>query len=417
MLSLNDLSFFEVDSKVRVKLYRAFYVDIDPILIEEVIGSFEIVDSKLKCRLNFERLEKKFMRFFGGFKRDLTYVLNGNRAIFVDADLGLPLVGTNFLGIQDKGSEILEIKPITNCNADCSFCSVNEGPSSNKEVDFVVDVDYLIDETAAVLEFKGANDMSLWLNPHGEPTLYSKLVEYCSAMLENTHVKDIHIITNGMLLTKPLVDSLRSLVDATGKKIHLSVSMSGLGSTPQEKSKINKKGLSSSKLTMGEVYNLNLVLHNVKYAAPLLSVTITPVYVKGMNDIEMKNLIDFSKEISSNIAIQKFCINKRGRNPVKEQSWDSFRSELKELEKETGVTLLQPLGKLQTTKELPIDVNKDDVINVRVICSGRYVKEKLGVYEFSNGARAVTLIDCRASKGVVKAKVLQCKYNNILAKC
>ena len=120
----------------------------------------------------------------------------------------LPLIGLNFLGILDKGSEILEIKPITGCNAGCNFCSVNEGFGTNKEIDFVVDKDYLVNETKVLLSFKQINNISLWLNPHGDPTLYSKLVEYCEEVIEDKHVKDIHIITNGLLLSKVVVDNL-----------------------------------------------------------------------------------------------------------------------------------------------------------------------------------------------------------------
>ena len=109
----------------------------------------------------------------------------------------LPLIGLNFLGILDKGSEILEIKPITGCNAGCNFCSVNEGFGTNKEIDFVVDKDYLVNETKVLLSFKQTDNISLWLNPHGDPTLYSKLVEYCEEIIGDEHVKDIHIITNG----------------------------------------------------------------------------------------------------------------------------------------------------------------------------------------------------------------------------
>jgi len=72
------------------------------------------------------------MRFFRKYKKDLVYALNGNKAIYVDEDIEMPLIGLNFLGIVDKGSEIIEIKPITNCNLACSFCSVDEGLDQEK---------------------------------------------------------------------------------------------------------------------------------------------------------------------------------------------------------------------------------------------------------------------------------------------
>ena len=132
MLSWSDLSFENKEEKVIVTLYKYFYKEFPKKDLEE-LGEYEIKENKLNIkRLDESASQKKFMRFFRKYKQDLLFKINGNKAIFVDEDMELPLIGLNFLGILDKGSEILEIKPITGCNAGCNFCSVNEGFGTKK---------------------------------------------------------------------------------------------------------------------------------------------------------------------------------------------------------------------------------------------------------------------------------------------
>ena len=424
MLSFQDLSFSTVNEKIRVEIYNLFYKEFDQAELSS-LGKVTIKYKKLEIQgLSQDAVQKKFMQFFRKYKKDLAYKLNGNKAIYVDEDLGLPLIGLNFLGILDKGSEIIELKPITNCNADCIFCSVNEGPSSNKKIDFVVDKDFIVQETKALLKYKDARGMSIWINPHGEPTLYAKLSELCRDLLEDEHVKDIHIITNGILLTKKMADELCLIAEQSKKEIHINLSMSALSVEPGKASKVNKKGLSNARLMMGEIYTLTTVLRNLEYAADKLPVTITPVYVRGMNDEEMKNLVLFADKVAKShknkkigIAIQKYCENKRGRNPVNEESWDDFFAFLKQLEQETGKTLTPHLGKIKETKQLPLLCKKGEKIVVKLICQGRYPRDKLGIYETKQGSRAVALIGCDADKGTTKAEVIQSKYNMVVGKC
>jgi uncharacterized Fe-S cluster-containing radical SAM superfamily enzyme len=324
--------------------------------------------------------------------------------VFVDEDSEIPLIGLNFLGIVDKGSEILEIKPITNCNASCSFCSVNEGVDSNKEVDFVVDKEYLVEETKSLLSWKGASNMQLWINPHGEPTLYAPLVDYCSDMLKDEHVSQIHIITNGILLNKKLVDSLSELAEKHKKKIAISLSLSGI----------------SNSEIMGKGYNIQLVLRNLEYAVTRLPVSITPVFVAGLNDDDLAKLVELAQKMDAkskqkvSIMIQKFCKNKYGRNPAKEESWEKFYAKLKELEEATGEELTPEIGKIQETKELSCSIEKRQKVRATILSDGRYYKDKIGFVELQEGRRAIALLNCSTQKGTVNTTIVQAKHNMLV---
>jgi len=404
MLDYEEMRFSEEEDFLRVRFYDFFYADIPKEEVVKEIGDYSIEDDKiLSKKYSEERMQKHFMRLFTRYKTRLTYSLNGNKAVFVDEELGLPLIGLQFLGIMDKGSEMIEIKPITNCNTSCVFCSVNEGPGSDKEIDFVVDKDFLVNETKELLRYKDCDNMSLWINPHGEPTLYPKLGEFIEDMLEDEHVKDVHVVTNGVLLGEKLVDELALISKKAGKEVIISLSLSA-------------KGCDKSKEIMGDNYNIDAVLKNVKYAIKKLTLVFTPVLVHGVNDDEIKNIVLLAKELGVKVSIQKFCKNKRGKNPVKEQSWDDFYKQLKLLEEETGCSLTSELGKLQKTKELDAVCKKGDKVNVRVVCPGRYSKDKIGVLETPTGSRGVALVNCSRESGTVKGTVIKNKSNIAMVK-
>ena len=400
MLNFNDLLFSEEGEIIRVNIYKYFYKEFNKSELFE-LGDFEIKNNKLTIiGLDKEATAKKFMRFFGKYKKDLIYSINKNKVVYVDEDLGLPLMGLNFFGIVDKGSEMIEIKLITNCNIDCSFCSVAEGCSSKKKQDFVIDVDYLIDETKSLLDFKQADNISLWLNPHGEPLLYDKLVEYCEMMLKDKKIKDIHIVTNATLLNKNLVDELVKVKN--NKEIFISVSLSAFS----EK---------SAKKLMGKNYNLKLILDNLKYAKCKLGVEITPVWMKGENDFDIKKIVEFAKENKLKCSIQKFCFNKKGRNPVKEIGWTEFFEDLKQLEEKTDYKLTEELSKLKETKTLDEITHKNEVVDVEIICKGRQ-NEFLGVIEKNGIFRSCSVLGYFSNKKRVRCKVVKSKNNVIVVK-
>lgn len=418
MLEFSDLTFSEANDKVRVTLYNLFYKEFSKEelkneMLKNESGNLKIQKGKLSiASYSDDRTEKTFMRFFRKFKKDLIYLLNGNKAVYVDEDMSLPLIGLQFLGIVDKGSEMIEVKPITNCNAACIFCSVNEGINSDKKVDFVVDKEYLVQQLFSLLNFKKSENMSIWINPHGEPTLYAKLPELVEEIAANKYVAEVHIVTNAILLSNKLADSFAAAASNTGKKICVSISISSLSHAMANK-------------LMGNAYNYERVLEDMCYAMKKLPVILTPVYLKGINDDEIKQLVLLTKKFETQyseipnhitISIQKFCSNKRGNNPIKEQPWDDFFKQLKTWENETAMSLSTKLGKLNKTIELPMVCKKGEKVSIRIICQGRYPNEHIGVIETKQGSRATGIIGANASSGAVKARVLECKNNIYLVK-
>ena len=46
----------------------------------------------------------------------------------ITADSDIPLVGSLYFGIIDRGTSLLQVRPSCGCNLNCPFCSVDAGP-------------------------------------------------------------------------------------------------------------------------------------------------------------------------------------------------------------------------------------------------------------------------------------------------
>ncbi|PIN78820.1 hypothetical protein COV16_05495, partial [Candidatus Woesearchaeota archaeon CG10_big_fil_rev_8_21_14_0_10_34_8] len=269
-----------------------------------------------------KKLHNKFsMLLTKGFE-DLKNIITGNKTTYIHQNSGIPLIGSRYIGIQDRGSNFIEIKPITGCNMGCVFCSVDEGIGSRKKHDFIVEKEYLINETKKLLDYKQCNNMHAYINVHGEPLLYDDIVGLVRDLRSIKWIKGVVIITTGVLLNERLVDEL---VDAGLTEFNISISAIDI-----EKSR---------KIMGTKAYDIERVKKIVGYASKKLKITIAPVWMDGINDKEMEKIAKFGNKIKVPVRIQKFCHNKFGRNPVEEISWDEFFEKISALEKKLGVKL------------------------------------------------------------------------------
>ncbi|MDP3765443.1 MAG: radical SAM protein, partial [Nanoarchaeota archaeon] len=207
-LVFKDLSFEKDKDKIRVNFLRLFYAYLEESSLKK-IAPFEINKNSIVFKNVSENSARKKFEFllFNSFK-NLKNKLNNKTTIYIHQSSGIPLIGTNYFGLIDRGTNIIEVKPITSCNISCVFCSVDEGPYSRRKVDFVVEKDYLLSEIKKILEFKGSNNIDAHINAQGEPTLYADMVELVRGIMSIEGVKRSSIDTNGTLLSKQIVDEL-----------------------------------------------------------------------------------------------------------------------------------------------------------------------------------------------------------------
>ncbi|MBW2990364.1 hypothetical protein KY348_01525, partial [Candidatus Woesearchaeota archaeon] len=123
-LTFQDLEF--VDEKDRIKVYflRIYYfclskhdlASIAPFKLKS--HSIEFDCSEKKATNKFNQLLKK------GFE-SLVCSVNNKKTVYVHKNSGIPLIGSGLFGLIDRNTNCIEVKPLTACNLDCVFCSVD----------------------------------------------------------------------------------------------------------------------------------------------------------------------------------------------------------------------------------------------------------------------------------------------------
>ena len=399
-LQFKDLSFQEENGKIKVNFHKLFYSYIEERELER-IGHYRINKNSIFFDKISEISARRKMEFIlqNSFK-NLRNVLNNKSTIYIHKYSGIPLTGTNYFGIIDRGTNIIEVKPITSCNISCIFCSVDEGPKSRRKVDFVVEKDYLVNEFKKIVEFKKSDNIDAHINAQGEPTLYADLVGLVLDIMSVPGVKTSSIDTNGTLLTKQLVNEL---ADAGLSRINLS-----LNAIDPEK----------ARTLAGHPYNLDKVIDMAKYIPTKMDLLIAPVWVPGYNDDEIPKLAKFAREIGAGkncppIGVQNLLNYRFGRNPVKGMEMEEFYKKMRELEETHGIKLI--FGKssfnVEELPELPKPFRKGQLIEAEIVLPGRMRNEMLAVSK----NRLISVPECYKDIGSkVKIRIKRTKHNIFL---
>lgn len=403
-LQFKSLNFEEKGSKIKVNFMKLFYFDIDKSSLLK-IGKFKVKNNTIEFpALSEKKAQNKFNFLLSENIKNLKNKITNNPAVYIHKNSGIPLIGNICFGIIDRGTNCIEIKPVTGCNLNCVYCSISEGIFSKKR-DFVIEKDYLAEELKKVVEYKCSEEkkcgIEVHMGTHGEPLLYSEITELIKDISKIPQVKEISIDTNGTLLTKNKVDEF---IKAGLTRFNLS---------------INALNQELAKKIAGTGYNIEKIKEIAEYIASKTELTIAPVLIPKINESEMGNLIEFAKVINSNkrfpiIGIQNFLNYKTGRNPVKGFSWDVFTRKLKELEKKHKIKLIIDLCDdygIKKLKSLPKPFRKGDIVEAVVVCNGRYKGEKIAVAK----ERIISLPNC-AKEGKVKIRITRSKHNIFMGK-
>ena len=393
ILSFDDLRFEEKDDTIRVTFKNLFYFELNKKQLE-VIGSYTVTSSSIIFKdVAEKRAFSRFNILLSSGMSDLKSRLTGKEAIYIHQNSGIPLIGTNYFGIIDRGTNIIELKPMNGCNLDCIYCSVDEGFSSTRLVDYIVEKDYLVSEFKKLLDFKASDSIHALIAGQGETLLYPDIIDLVGDLAKIQYVKNITIITNGIMLTRELIDTL---VDKGLTRLNISIN-----SLEQEL---------ADKIA-NRVYNLKKVKEMIRYASKKLEVVLVPVLLPTINDTEIPKIIDFAKEIKEQggdirLGIQNFLNYRFGRNPVKQISWEQFYARLSEMQGLKDMPLIYKEEILIETRELTKPFRKGQLINARVVCNGRIKNEKLAVAD----GRVLSVLNCKKD-GDIKVRIIRIKHN------
>lgn len=330
--------------------------------------------------------------------------INNKPTTYIHSDSKIPLIGNIAFGIVDRNTSTLEIKPNTGCNADCIFCSVDINKRTN---DIVIEKDYLVQETNKLIAYKTENaktntKIDLALNCHGDITIYQDLVGLVKDLRQNPNVGKIYIITNGILLNKKLIDNL---IDAGLTRFHISIH-----SLDNEK----------AQKYLGVKFDNDKLIENIKYVSRKVDIYLTPVYLPGLNDEDIKEILKFANELKKEtknniyVGIQNFLEYQYGKKPVKQISFDEFYKKMEAWEKEYNINLKLPNEEIFVTKPLPKPFDKGQKIKVTVKMLGTLPNQWIAV----DGDRTITILEAQnlVLGKRYDIKILGSKHNIFTAK-
>jgi uncharacterized Fe-S cluster-containing radical SAM superfamily enzyme len=399
-LEFQDLSFQEEETKVKVNFLNLFYFYIDKKLLNK-ISDFDVNTNSINFEnINEESVRRKFHMLLEKGFQNLTNRISNKKTIYIHKNSQIPLIGTNYFGLVDRGTNLIEIKPITSCNLGCIYCSVDEGPKSRRKVDFVVEKDYIVEEFKKIVEFKGVDNIDAHINAQGEPFLYADLIPLVKDIDSIKQVKVISIDTNGTFLNKEMVDKL-----AVAGLTRINLSLNALDQKIADK-------------MAGFPYNLKKVMEIAAYIPKTkIDLLIAPVWLPGYNDNELVKLAKFANKVGAGkkcpgIGIQSFLPYKFGRNPVKPLSLDVFYKRLKEMENKHNIKLIYDKEDFEVVdvKGLVKPFKKGQIIEAEIAFPGRLKNEMIS--KASN--RLISIPNCFKEKGLVKIKIKRSKHNIFL---
>ena len=396
-ISYKDLKFKEQLGEpeiIRASFLNNYYFDI-PANDLSAIAKYELEKGDIIFDCSEKKANNKMNLIIENGFSNLIHRVRNKKTIYIHKNSEIPLIGTNEFGLVDRGSNIIEIKPLTGCNLSCIFCSVKEG--KNDKIDILVEEEYLVEEFKKLAEIK-EHDVEANIGPQGEPLLYPNLVKLVNDIHKIPNVKVISINTNGLTLNPKLIDQLK---EAGLTRINLSLHA------------LNKK--LASELADGP-YNINHILKMIKYCEDKIDVLLAPVFIPGKNEEELDSIIELSKTIKNKkyptIGIQNYLNYKGGRNIAKQMPWENFYDLLKQKEKEHNVKLIvtENIFNIQSDKTLEKPFRKGQIIEAEILSCGRRKNEYLAVAK----NRCITVINPKKTKGKIKIKLIRDKHNIFL---
>ncbi len=330
--------------------------------------------------------------------------IQGRVLIKVGEDIEVPILGSIAFGLIDRGTNVIQVRPVSFCNLNCIMCSTDAGPYSKwRQVEYWVPPEILLDGVREIIKYKGIDKVEAHIDTVGEPTLYSRLIELVQGLKDIREVKVVSVQTHGQNLSEHKVEELS---EAGLDRINLSVDA------------IDEK---LAKYIQGaEWYNVRKVLRIAEYTLEntKIDIHIAPVYLPGINDEEIPKIIKWALKIGAGkkwppLGIQKYIPHKHGRKaPVKKvMSWYEFWNYLKSLERRFKVKLiprLEDFGMFKT-KPLPKPFRVGEKVRVKIVAPGWLKGEKLAVD--LRGLRTITVVNAeelpegtRASVRIVRNK-------------
>jgi len=333
--------------------------------------------------------------------------------IYIEETSNIPIMGVDFIGIIDRGTNVIELKPLTLCNLRCKYCFVKAG---DYHTNFIIDYKYLIRKVRDAVNLKGHYDIEIHIAPYGEILLYSDLYKLINELWKIEGIKTISMQSNGLMLNSKCIELL-----SYNKLTRINISLNTLNENL------------ANYLCACSNYDVEKVLKNIESLLDSkINVLLAPVWFPGENDLDIEEIIKYvlhlrNKGYSENniqIGIQKYLIYKTGRKlkKIRPKSWDYFYKFLSKLEKKYNIKLKLGPNDFGIHKRKiidPTELKKNDLIEMEIVSQGRWKWECIGKIKKDFGIKLLLKKPLTFSEDligkVIKAKVIKANYkDNIL---
>jgi len=276
-----------------------------------------------------------------------------------------PLLGAVFVGVVDRGTNVLQVRPTTLCPLSCVFCSVDAGPGSRwRASEYQVgDPSWLAEWAGRVAEYKGGGVEAL-IDGVGDPFAYPRLVELVASLKGRPGIRWVAVETHGWALTRGLV---RRLEEAGLDRVNLSID-----TLDPEKAR---------RLTGTPWYDVRRVAEVAEFIARETSIDlhVTPVWLPGLNDRDVVEVVRWAYRIGAGkrwppATIQKYLHHRHGRRPpgVREMPWRTFWARLRKIERETGLRLTWTMEEwgMKPAPRIPTPLRRGQTVRLQVAAPG-----------------------------------------------
>jgi uncharacterized Fe-S cluster-containing radical SAM superfamily enzyme len=322
------------------------------------------------------------------------------KLIKITKESGIPLIGCIAFGCLDRGTNLIQVRPTTICPLNCVFCSTDAGSNSKvHEVNYEIELDYLIKWVDNVVKIKGAG-VEINLDSVGEVMSYPKFFDLVEQISKIKGVYKISMQTNGYYLNEDKIDKLEGL---GMNQINLSIN-----SLDRDMAK-NLSGCS--------FYDVGRIKRIAEYIArSKIKLLVAPVWIPGVNDKAIEDLIGFCKKLGCMIGIQKYEIYKYGRKikGVKQINWWKFYKKLKEWEKKYDIKLVLSRKDMNIEKRERVRslLSKGEIVNVKIMAEGWIKGQMIGVAK----NRCISINNCKVSiNDRINVKILENKNSIYVA--